>query len=246
MSCSPVMEWCEHTGKKKRIFWMYRFDLLHVFSFVMSFLAGKTAECDSTAHDTCALKCYACNNSKCCFGTSRGQHELKVKWGRRKAQCHPGPWPCQYTAKARLCIMAMSVVVPCVFNFSDFDSGFWCGHAVVWLESFLLLGAVVLVSAVAVFCQILGDAHSRRFCLRTVTLSLFSIPISTFLQHIYIYKQFTCPSETHLLPFKHQLSTLHSFSTCRHSRLRASLNVQVVMTTTSAALNTTLRVWRSS
>lgn len=156
MSCSPVMEWCKHTGKKNLIFPMCRFDLLHIFGSAISFLAGRTAESDSTAPVTCARKCSVCNNSACCFGTSRGQHELKVKWGRRKAQCHPGPWPCQFTAKACLCIMAMPVVVPCVFNFSDFNSGF----DVVWLESFLLLGAVVLVSAVGVFCQMLDSAHS--------------------------------------------------------------------------------------
>lgn len=33
----------------------------------------------------------------------------------------------------------------------------------------------------------------------------------------------------------------YSFSTCRHSRLRALINVQVVMTTVSAAFNATLR-----
>lgn len=58
----------------------------------------------------------------------------------------------------------------------------------------------------------------------------------TFTSTVPHYTCHSCPTSP---PF-------HSFSTHTRSQRRASLNVQVVMTTTSAALNAALRLWRSS
>lgn len=149
----------------------------------------------------------------------------------------------------------MPVFTPCVFNLSCFESGLkvWCGRFVVQQESFMFFAAVVSESAVALWLPVDKIYFVKSwtfpyhiFCAWRLHHSCCFPSPSLPLAEICIYKQFTCPSDTQLLSFKPPLSPLHSFSTCRHSWLRASLNVQVVMTTMSAALNTTLRIWRSS
>lgn len=140
-----------------------------------------------------------------------------------------------------------------------------CSRPVCW-RSLALAAVLTNRGLMWTFCGLIGILHIVCCSCFSISGGLAALCLSwSFPNHVFcawgsscspfpslplaemrIYKQFTCPPDTHLLSFKHQLAPLHSFSTCRHSRLRASLNVQVVMTTMSAAFSTTLRVWRSS
>lgn len=161
---------------------------------------------------------FVCSRSKCHFVTSRGQHDLKVKWFLRQqnGRCHQGPSPCQ-------CLLRM------VFNNHSLNVS-----SVRLTECFVLF--VVLVSALTLWLRhalILQTFPNPAFrcCGSSGCFPSSSPPFYRCSWHV---------------PHMHVSFLFTRSPACRLSWLRASLSVQVVMTTVSAALNTTLKVWRSS
>lgn len=104
----------------------------------------------------------------------------------------------------------------------------------VWQES------CVLFSCWCLYCGLLCHysvivriiSQCRLYPQNCVNTAFGKISISTHVNH---------SSATHLQSLERRL---HSFSTYMHSQLRASLNVQVVMTTMSAL--DAIRIWSSS
>lgn len=125
------MDWNENTGKKNLMFWSCS---THIYSHLIfisgmslgSIISRATGKKQQIVEVFCLLLL-------CCFVTSRGQHELKVKWWWRqwRAQCHPGPSPCRYSAQ-RVCVLQLCLYSHPVCLRSLALAAVWTAGGLMW------------------------------------------------------------------------------------------------------------------